>query len=161
MNENYNNSYTVSWDQIHNDTRLLAKSLAKLGNFEGIAAIARGGLIPAAIIARELDIRFVETICISSYDHDNQKTVNIIKQLEDKGSKWIIIDDLVDTGKTAQVAKNMLPNAHFACIYAKPLGKSLADSFIKEVSQNTWVFFPWDTALMHVPPIVGGPKDHN
>jgi len=159
MSEIYNNSFTVSWDQLHKDTRLLAKSLAKLPDFEGIAAIARGGLIPAAIIARELDIRFVETICISSYDHDNQKSLNIIKQLEDKGSKWIIIDDLVDTGKTARVAKNMMPNAHFACIYAKPLGKSLADSFITEVNQDTWVFFPWDTALLHVPPIVGNPKD--
>ena len=49
----------------------------------------------------------------------------------------------------------MLPKAHFACVYAKPLGKPLVDSYITEVSQDTWIFFPWDTDLKFVPPIAG------
>ena len=126
-----------------------------MGPFEGIASITRGGLVPAAIVARELEIRLVDTICVSSYDHKDQTKIEVIKGLDNDGDGWLIIDDLVDTGKTARVVRKMLPKAHFACVYAKPLGKPLVDSYITEVSQDTWIFFPWDTDLQFVPPIAG------
>ncbi|PPR24254.1 MAG: Xanthine phosphoribosyltransferase [Alphaproteobacteria bacterium MarineAlpha10_Bin2] len=155
MVEGFNKGFPVSWDQLHRDGRALAWRLAEIGPFEGIASITRGGLVPAAIVARELDIRLVDTICVSSYDHQDQSEVIIIKGLEGDGEGWLIIDDLVDTGKTARVVRNMLPKAHLACVYAKPLGKPLVDSYITEVSQDTWIFFPWDTDLQFVPPIAG------
>jgi xanthine phosphoribosyltransferase len=66
----------------------------------------------------------------------------------------LLIDDLVDTGKTARVVKDLLPEAHFATVYAKPAGRPLVDTFITEVSQNTWILFPWDTESRFVEPIV-------
>tara|TARA_Y100000588_G_scaffold64529_1_gene64294 strand:+ start:3825 stop:4229 length:405 start_codon:yes stop_codon:yes gene_type:complete len=123
--------------------------------FEGIIAITRGGIVPAAIVARELEIRLFDTLCVSSYDHQDQSEVTVIKGIEGDGANWLIIDDLVDTGKTARVVRKMLPNAYFACVYAKPLGKPLVDSYITEVSQDTWIFFPWDLDLQFVPPIAG------
>ena len=54
----------------------------------------------------------------------------------------MIVDDLVDTGKTARLVRDMLPDAHFATVYAKPMGRPLVDTFITEVSQDTWIFFP-------------------
>ncbi len=59
--------YTVTWDQLHRDARALAWRLMDLGPFAGVVAITRGGLIPAAIIARELDVRLVETVSIVTY----------------------------------------------------------------------------------------------
>ncbi len=47
----------------------------------------------------------------------------------------------------------MLPKAHFATIYAKPLGRPLVDTFVTEVSQDTWIFFPWDVDLQFARPI--------
>ena len=155
MVDSYNKGFPVSWDQLHRDGRALAWRLAELGPFEGIAAITRGGLVPAGIVARELDIRLVDTICVASYDHKDQSEVTVIKGMTGDGDGWLIIDDLVDTGKTARVVRKMLPKAHFACVYAKPLGKPLIDSYITEVSQDTWIFFPWDTDLQFVPPIAG------
>lgn len=155
MVEGYNKGFPVSWDQLHRDGRALAWRLAELGPFEGIVSITRGGLVPAAIVARELEIRLVDTICVTSYDHQNQTDVTIIKGMEGDGDGWLIIDDLVDTGRTARIVRKMLPKAHFACVYAKPLGKPLVDSYITEVSQDTWIFFPWDTDLQFVPPIAG------
>jgi len=155
MVENYNKGFPVSWDQLHRDGRALAWRLADMGPFKGIIAITRGGLVPAAIVARELELRLVDTLCISSYDHQDQTGITVIKGFEGDGASWLIIDDLVDTGKTARVVRKMLPNAHFACVYAKPLGKPLIDSYITEVSQDTWIFFPWDTDLQFVPPIAG------
>ncbi len=49
--------------------------------------------------------------------------------------------------------RDLLPRAHFACLYAKPAGKAVADTFVVEVPQDTWVLFPWDTAPLFVPPL--------
>ena len=57
----------------------------------------------------------------------------------------LIVDDLVDTGATARLVRDLLPEAHVAAVYAKPQGRPLVDTFITEVSQDTWIFFPWDT----------------
>ena len=62
----------------------------------------------------------------------------------DKGKGWLIVDDLVDTGVTARAVRAMLPEAHFATVYAKPAGRPVVDSYITEVSQDTWILFPWD-----------------
>ena len=67
------------------------------------------------------------------------------------GKGLLIVDDLVDTGKTGRMVREMLPDAHFATVYAKPKGRPLVDTFITEVSQDTWIFFPWDTALSFQP----------
>ncbi|WP_422368857.1 xanthine phosphoribosyltransferase [Pelagibius sp.] len=148
-------TFPVSWDQLHRDSRALAWRLVEMGPFNGIAAITRGGLVPAAVIARELDLRMIDTICIVSYRDDNtQGELEVLKGVEHDGEGWLLIDDLVDTGKTATVVRNMMPKAHFATVYAKPAGRPLVDSFVTEVSQDTWILFPWDAELQSVPPII-------
>ena len=144
MVEVYNKGFPVSWDQLHRDGRALAWRLAELGPFEGIASITRGGLVPAAIVARELEIRLVDTICVSSYDHMDQSKVTIIKGMEGDGKGWLIIDDLADTGKSFREIRKHFPKAHYACVYVKPDGAETADTFLEEVSQDTWIYLPWE-----------------
>jgi len=110
--------------------------------------------VPAAIVARELEIRLIDTICIASYDDRAQGALTVLKEVPGDGQGWLIVDDLVDTGKTAQVVRDVLPKAHFATVYAKPAGRPLVETFITEVSQDTWILFPWDTELQQVPPII-------
>lgn len=156
MNEHFKKTYPISWDQLHRDARALAWRLLDHEFFKGIIAITRGGLVPAAIIARELDIRLVDTVCVSSYSWQDQRgEVEVLKSLKDDGERWLLVDDLVDTGRTAEVVRKMLPNAHFATVYAKPAGKPLVDTYITEVSQDTWILFPWDSESQFVQPIVG------
>ena len=76
-----------------------------------------------------------------------------VTSMRGEGKGVLIVDDLVDTGKTARVVRDILPAAHFATVYAKPMGRPLVDTFITEVSQDTWIYFPWDTGLAFVPPI--------
>ncbi len=148
-------TFPVSWDQLHRDSKALAWRLVSGGPWKGIAAITRGGLVPAAIIARELDIRLIDTICIVSYRDDrSQHEPEILKDIAGDGQGWLIIDDLVDTGRTARVVRGIFPKAHFASVYAKAVGRPLVDSFITEVSQDTWILFPWDTELQSIPPII-------
>ncbi len=152
----YTKTYPISWEQLHRDSRALAWRLLDLDFFEGIVAVTRGGLVPAAIIARELDIRLVDTVCIASYSwQDRQGEIEILKSVQSDGEGWLIIDDLVDTGNTARSVREMLPKAHFATVYAKPAGRPLVDTFITEVSQDTWILFPWDAESKFVQPIVG------
>ena len=153
---NYTKTYPISWDQLHRDSRALAWRLLDMDYFKGIVAITRGGLVPAAIIARELDIRLVDTVCVSSYDwQDHKGDIEVLKSMATDDQGWLLIDDLVDTGKTAKVVREMLPNAHFATVYAKPAGRPLVDTFITEVSQDTWILFPWDSESQFIQPLVG------
>lgn len=152
--ERYRTTHPVSWEQVHRDCKALAWRLVGMGRWDRIIAIARGGLIPAAIVARELDIHLVDTICISSYTVRAQGESSVLKELAGDGAGWLIVDDLVDTGKTAVMARTMLPGAHIACLYAKPAGKPHVDTFITEVSQDTWILFPWDAETAYAKPIV-------
>ena len=156
-------AFPVSWDQFHRDCRALTWRLNEVGPFHAVIAITRGGLVPAAIVARELDVRLIETICVASYDYTKQSDRRILKTVADDivrmngtGRGVLIVDDLVDTGKTAKVVRDILPEAHFATVYAKPMGRPMVDTFITEVSQDPWIFFPWDTALSFQPPIRDG-----
>ena len=155
----YTKTYPISWEQLHRDSKALAWRLLDMDFFQGIIAVTRGGLVPAAIIARELDIRLVDTVCIASYSwQDRQGEIEVLKSVDSDGEGWLIIDDLVDTGNTARSVREMVPKAHFATVYAKPAGRPLVDTFITEVSQDTWILFPWDSESQFVQPIVGMQK---
>jgi xanthine phosphoribosyltransferase len=156
--------FPVSWDQFHRDCRALAWRLSDAGPFAAIVCITRGGLVPAAIVARELGLRVIETVCVASYEHVSQGELKVLKTVAPEiaglggggGKGVLVVDDLVDTGQTARMVRALLPQAHFAAVYAKPMGRPLVDTFITEVSQDTWIFFPWDTGLAFQPPIREG-----
>ena len=157
-------TFPVGWDELHRHAKALAWRLVELGPWKGIVAITRGGLVPAAIVARELGIRIIETVCVASYNHVTQGELKVLKTVAaevvgvggGRGKGVLIVDDLVDTGRTATVVREVLPQAHFATVYAKPMGRPMVDTFITEVSQDTWIFFPWDTGLAFQPPIRDG-----
>lgn len=156
--------FHISWDQMHRDSRALAwrlegKGKQPDGGWKGVIAITRGGMVPACIIARELNVRVVDTISVKSYDHQAQAEAKVLKapdaEITGDGEGILIIDDLVDSGKTLEIVRGLYPKAHFATVYAKPKGRPLVDTFITEVSQDTWIFFPWDMALQYVEPYRG------
>ncbi|MCP5073658.1 MAG: xanthine phosphoribosyltransferase [Rhodobacteraceae bacterium] len=155
--------FHISWDQIHRDSRALAWRLdgkgPDNGTWKAIVAITRGGMAPAMIVARELDIRTVDTISVQSYHHQDQGEAEVLKSpdadLMGDGTGILILDDLVDSGKTLDLVRVLYPNAHYATVYAKPKGEPMVDTFITGVSQDTWIFFPWDMALQYVEPYRG------
>ena len=161
--------FHVSWDQIHRDARALAwrldgKGPGEGGTWKAVVGITRGGLVPAMIVSRELDIRMVDSISVKSYHSgggkaDQRREAQVIKapnaDLMGDGAGILIVDDLVDSGKTLELVRRLYPKAHFATVYAKPHGKPQVDTYVTEVSQDTWIFFPWDMALQYVQPFRG------
>jgi len=141
-------SKTVTWNDIHIDIQRLAKLIPSDIPWKGMISVSRGGLVPAALLAREMDMRMVDTLCIQSYDGRDQTRLEILKEpaaaVADGGQGWLLIDDIADTGDTLKAARTILPHAHFATVYAKPDGEGLVDSVLHMVSQETWVEFPWE-----------------
>ena len=138
----------LTWDDLQRDVRALAGKLSSQQDWKGIVAIARGGLVPASLLAYELNLRTVEVISLASYGDDHQQTeLQLLKgpsEVLGDGAGWFIIDDLVDTGETSRLVRELLPQAAMAVVYAKPQGKPVVDKFVKEVSQDTWIVFPWE-----------------
>jgi xanthine phosphoribosyltransferase len=158
----YDDEIVISWPELHRDARYLSEELHRQGAWNGIIAITRGGLVPAALVARELEIRLIDTICMASYsagetnggEQQQQSTsVRVLKGVTGDGAGYLLIDDLVDTGRTAQVVRQLLPKAHFATLYAKPAGRPFVDTCVKEFKQNKWIYFPWDIDYRFSKPI--------
>ena len=155
--------FHVSWDQIHRDSRALAWRLdgkgPENGSWRAVVAITRGGMAPAMIVSRELEIRTVDTLSVKSYDHQSRSEAKVLKHPDSEmmgdGEGILIVDDLVDSGKTLELVRKLYPKAHFATVYAKPSGEPMVDTFVTGVSQDTWIFFPWDMALQYVEPYRG------
>ena len=153
MSDPYRHNLSVSWEEFHRLSRVLSERLLERPPWRMLVAVTRGGLVPAAIVARELDLRLVDTLCIASYDDRSRGAPEVLKAAgAGDGGGVLVVDDLVDTGVTARVMRGLLPKAHFATVFAKPEGRPLVDTFVAEVGQDTWITFPWD---QH-PPLASG-----
>ena len=147
---------SLSWEEWHRDAKTLASHVLDFGPWRGIVAVTRGGLAPAAIIARALDIRLIETVCVIGYGPDDYNPrraaeITVVKPPPmhvGDGERWLVVDDLADTGHTVQALRKFMPRAHFAVIYTKPLGRPLVDTYVTEASQETWIYFPWESGQM-------------
>ena len=156
-------AFPVSWDQFHRDARALVWRLAGAGPFEAIVCVTRGGLVPAAIVARELDIRLIETVCVASYSHQTQGELQVLKDVAPgivalgggEGKGVLIVDDLVDTGKTAgwcasccrrRISPPSTPS-RWAGRWSTPSSP--------KCRRTPGSIFPWDTGLAFQPPIRG------
>jgi xanthine phosphoribosyltransferase len=142
----YTGKQHLTWEEIQNDCLALADLLEKNGPFTGIVGVARGGLVPTAIIANRLDIRNVKTVAVTSYIGRQQIAAEILGSVEEikDGTGWIFIDDMADTGQTAKLMRKRYPKAKFAVVYAKPEGQESVDYFVKLLKAENWIIYPWE-----------------
>ncbi len=136
----------IDWNEFHADVKLLAEKIKECGQFSRIAAVSRGGLIPAGILAYELNIRNCEAVNISSYDNESKRqdtAIEIGTGLQYADEHTLIVDDLADSGRTLQILHKLYPAAKLACVYAKPEGQKYCNIYAKQLPDK-WVVFPWD-----------------
>ncbi len=135
----------LSWEEIQKHTFELCGSLKSKGSWNQLICITRGGLMPASLVSRYLDIKNIDTICLSSYEElGKQDQLQVIKEVRSNNKDILVIDELVDTGKSFIKAREFFPNSHLACIYAKPKGTPFVDTYQIDVPQSTWIVFPWE-----------------
>jgi len=134
----------ISWKKFEIDIKKLIKLIPER-RFTKILAISKGGLIPAYYIAKYLNIKYIKTFCVSSYNNENEKKkLRILHLQEEKDIRknWLIIDDLVDSGETLELAKRFYPFSKTAVLYSKKHSSIKADYCLKEM--DGWIVFPWE-----------------
>ena len=136
----------IRWEEFHQDVKDVCVKIKNSGTYNKIVAISRGGLLPAGIIAYELDIRNCHALNIATYIGDEHRELDHFENLEDVGeinSQTLIIDDLADSGQTFRLLRKEFPDARFVSIYSKPAGLKQVDIYARELPDQ-WVVFPWD-----------------
>ncbi len=140
----------LDWGAVEAAAEKLAQQLQQTKQiFNGIVAVTRGGLIPAAILARHLNIRWIETVGVQSYAGvegaaQTQNALEILKHFASARADLLVVDDLVDTGETLALLRQHLPNAKYAVLYAKPAGVPQVDFYGMPAAQQEWLSFPWE-----------------
>ncbi|MCC5854876.1 MAG: xanthine phosphoribosyltransferase [Idiomarina sp.] len=158
MSQHSHKEFFVSWEELHRATRELARRQLPAEQWRGVIAVSRGGLVPGAIMARELNLRVVDSVCVRSYVHQTQQAdPEMLKDVlaTEDGEGFLVVDDLVDTGNTLKFLRKRLPKAKFVTVYAKPDGMPWVDEYEAEVAQDTWIHFPWDMHLHYIDPLAG------
>ena len=134
----------LSYHDINTDCIELAKKIKKKYKPEKLILISRGGLIPGSIIANYLGIQDVDVIALKTYaDRKRSKEIKVYKRIKSE-KKLVVIDDLVDSGETAKIVKEMMPNSKFVVLYAKTSGKKQADLHLYDFKDSDWLVFPWE-----------------
>lgn len=114
--------------------------------WEGIAAITRGGLSPAGILSQHMEIKRIEAVNISSYVNNERKELIVGNEpnIPNDGEDWIFIDDLSDSGKTIDFLKRKYPKGYFVVLMVKPHGEKSPDLYSSTFPQNQWIVYPWE-----------------
>lgn len=136
---------TLSWRQFERDIKTLAHKIGK-NKFKYILAISRGGLVPAAYLARLLDIKVVKTICLQSYENQarNEIVSHNVEGFEEyirDPKSWLVVDDICDSGATFKYVTTRYPQIKTASILCRPAAPKPTYHVRDE---NNWVRFPWE-----------------
>ena len=136
----------IEWKEFHQDVKDVCEKIKSAGTFNKIVAISRGGLLPAGIIAYELDIRNCHSINIATYVGEEHRKLDRLENLEDVGQideKTLVVDDLADSGQTFHLLRKEFPHAVYVSIYSKAAGRKEVDIYARELPDQ-WIVFPWD-----------------
>ncbi len=145
----------VSWDEVVSWSRDVAQKVLNSGyNPELVVAIARGGYVPARLIC---DFLMIENLLSLQSQHwteaakaEEKAVIKYPYKLDLKGSKVLIVDDIVDTGESLLLAKDYIlkhwnvSEVRIAVLqWISPVAKFKPDYYSVEVKDWVWFQYPW------------------
>ena len=149
MNKTY-----LSWQDIHNYCNLLAVKInADTKRLNNVIGIAKGGLIPATILAKRFGIKRVFSIGAASYDgyEKDEEGLQVYQDIPDELHNQInlYVDDISDTGDTfnfllKERGHELDRGIYTATIHVKPHTKFKPNFYQKEVDNDEWIVYPWE-----------------
>lgn len=129
--------------------------------FDWYIAIARGGLVPAALLSQITGQRNIDTFCIQRYGSDNkEKAITNIDNknlMHLKDQRILLVDDLLDHGRTMQFVLNTIKicepqDIKIAVLYWKPRSIVTPDFYIEKCDNDNWITFGWESDQCFVLP---------
>lgn len=143
----------VTWEEVDKCCKNILEQIHDEEYFVTIVSVARGGLVPGTMLSYALEIKDVVSCNIKAYSKNkilNQPTfVHSFSPRLVNDRKILIVDDLVDSGKSLQMLKGFLDNEttakyKIATLFYKPKSIVVPDFYGKKVSDSTWLVFPWE-----------------
>ena len=128
---NWKGKYNLTWSDIESQVIVLATKIRKSGfEFDTIATVSRGGLVPARLVA----------------DH-----LNIKKILVDKSKippRTLFVDDIYDSGNTFnRIFPHVIKPTNFlyaTLVARKGMKYPKQLVYAKKTQGQEYVVFPWD-----------------
>jgi len=142
------NKKAVSYEYMSFIIDLLAQRVGS--NYDYIIGIGRGGLIPATMLAYKLNKK-VLVFGINTYNntiHTGKWTIYQPVTLPTAPSKFLVVDDICDTGNTFNIFKGMYSNTihtfDYASLFVKDKSSHMVNCYGFSVPEETWLTFPWE-----------------
>lgn len=133
----------LQWDDIYSGVERMLKHCPGPGIVR-VIGVARGGLIPAVLLAHRLNVRRVESINIYARNRDGSALdVPVVQGFPppDNEPRTVVVEDIVDTGRTLKVLRQVYPDLPIlALVSRRPEVKGMLD-----VAPDAWVVFPWES----------------
>jgi len=103
---------------------------------------------PAALFAYFFDVKKISVVGMERLGtEDGGRYVHRLNDFpsysEEEQETLLIVDDVADTGITAEVVRQFYPKAKIVTLSAKPAGRDKVDRYSIVVPQDTWIVFPW------------------
>lgn len=132
----------ISWKELESELSALSNQV----NFQPdiIVGIVRGGVIPARLLSSLLNVQEMFCLTVEKHGHERQVVTTINKDLKDK--KILLVEDILETGKSLLTAKKYLEeqgaSVKTACLYLMPETPIKPDFYLRKIEEL--VGFPWE-----------------
>lgn len=139
-----------SYEKTNQDFRALKKLIEERGKeYEGILAVANGGLAPAYYLAKAFDLP-VECVNVKSYTGTQsgelfERNIEGGEKLFEHPERILLVDDIYDSGKTLDFLHKKYPQMDIAVPYVRwQKDESCVDFFVETLGHEEWIEFPWE-----------------
>jgi uncharacterized protein len=132
----------MTWQEFESEIEKLSRKIDDKPDY--IVGIVRGGLIPARMLSKLLSIKSMFCLNVEKKDGERSVSSNVDFTLQNK--KILLIEDMLETGKSLMIAKKWLEEkgaiVKTACLYTMPISECKPDYYLKQTSEI--IPFPWD-----------------
>jgi hypoxanthine phosphoribosyltransferase len=152
------NKTVLNFDDVCSLVEILVEKM-RADNYKPdiIVPLVRGGAVPGIMLSHILGCP-VQCVGWATRDYNEQignEHNSWLPELAQDGQKILIVDDILDTGKTINdifadwstavpPKSNFQDNVHVACLHERYTSAWAADYVACNIHNDNWVVYPWE-----------------
>ena len=141
----------LKWNDVESLVDNLAKQIIdRKTPVDGLISIGRGGMIPSRMLSDLLSVEDIYYIPYASYERfeRRQGTKTLLFPYRLTGQTYLLVDEILQTGKTLMEVKTFFdnkPQRFLTAILQKRKSCDIVPTFLGEtVNHNKWIKYPWE-----------------